>query len=515
MLLTFTNIRNEAGAGNDVFDQSTKILADMSQALGTDMKTSAIQLGKALNDPIQGMSALQRVGVSFTTEQKTQVTAMQKAGDTVGAQKLILAELNKEFGGSAKAAGDAAPWTKLKNHVGDAFRDIAAKALPVTDKLASWAADELPKAMSAAGAAFRAVSEIVQAKVMPVVRALWTAFQANVLPTVQQVAQLIVATFVPVLQQLWATFQTKILPVVQQVVGFFTGVLLPALSQLVVFVASNVLPIFAAVYQVIAQKIIPAVVTLVSHVLAHLMPAIQGLIVRLQENRQHFQQIFDVIKVVIKVIAEVVGWVAQKLAPVLGVVLGTALKVTIGIIGTLIGVIGGIVGAIGSVVSFTKGAATDITNAFGAVLDFFESMPGKIAGFFSSVWHNIVDDLKSALDFMLHLPLKIPQIRIGAFGHYATVGGQTLIPAFAAGTDSAPGGMALVGERGPEVVNLPRGSQVIPNSQLGAPTRLHPADMAAMASLIGQSMAAALNNTARQARLRADASISFGVFSHP
>lgn len=40
--------------------------------------------------------------------------------------------------------------------------------------------------------------------------------------------------------------------------------------------------------------------------------------------------------------------------------------------------------------------------------------------------------------------------------------------AFANGTNSAPGGMALVGERGPELVNLPRGAQVIPNDVLTA-----------------------------------------------
>lgn len=39
---------------------------------------------------------------------------------------------------------------------------------------------------------------------------------------------------------------------------------------------------------------------------------------------------------------------------------------------------------------------------------------------------------------------------------------------FASGTDSAPGGLAIVGEEGPELVNLPRGSQVVPNNQLGS-----------------------------------------------
>ena len=41
------------------------------------------------------------------------------------------------------------------------------------------------------------------------------------------------------------------------------------------------------------------------------------------------------------------------------------------------------------------------------------------------------------------------------------------VPAFANGTNFAPGGLALVGERGPELVNLPRGSRVTPNNELG------------------------------------------------
>jgi phage-related minor tail protein len=70
LLLTFTNIRNETGKGNDVFNQATQTITDMSVALGQDMKSSAIQVGKALNDPIKGVTALQRVGVSFTAAQK-------------------------------------------------------------------------------------------------------------------------------------------------------------------------------------------------------------------------------------------------------------------------------------------------------------------------------------------------------------------------------------------------------------------------------------------------------------
>ena len=51
-------------------------------------------------------------------------------------------------------------------------------------------------------------------------------------------------------------------------------------------------------------------------------------------------------------------------------------------------------------------------------------------------------------------------------GGAATSAFGSLFPKLQRGTDFAPGGLALVGEKGPELVNLPRGSQVIPNDIL-------------------------------------------------
>lgn len=132
MLLTFTNI------GKDVFPQATRTMLDMSQALGQDVKSSAIQLGKALNDPIQGITALQRVGVSFTESQKKEIKALVLTGNTLQAQKLILAELNKEFGGSAIAAGTTLPGKLeiLKNKFSDVQEKIGGAFIPFLTKLA-------------------------------------------------------------------------------------------------------------------------------------------------------------------------------------------------------------------------------------------------------------------------------------------------------------------------------------------------------------------------------------------
>jgi uncharacterized phage infection (PIP) family protein YhgE len=75
----------------------------MSVVLNQDAKQGAIQLGKALNDPIKGITALSRVGVSFTEDQKKQIRAFQEAGDLTKAQAIILKELQTEFGGAAEA----------------------------------------------------------------------------------------------------------------------------------------------------------------------------------------------------------------------------------------------------------------------------------------------------------------------------------------------------------------------------------------------------------------------------
>lgn len=140
LLLTFTNIQNKAGKGNAIFNQATKTMLDMSVALGQDTKSSAIQLGKALNNPLKGVSALQKVGVSFTDAQKKQIKALVESGQTMKAQKIILAELNKEFGGSAKAAGGtmAGQIERAKQSFERASEAVLSALLPALVQLSTW-----------------------------------------------------------------------------------------------------------------------------------------------------------------------------------------------------------------------------------------------------------------------------------------------------------------------------------------------------------------------------------------
>ncbi|RJG44910.1 hypothetical protein [Mesorhizobium sp. DCY119] len=67
----------------------------------------------------------------------------------------------------------------------------------------------------------------------------------------------------------------------------------------------------------------------------------------------------------------------------------------------------------------------------------------------------------------------------GLFGGGGLFGGKTTaavdpwagmrVPGFAKGTNNAPGGLAVVGEKGPELINLPKGSQVFPKVPAALP----------------------------------------------
>ena len=134
VLATFKEIRG------DEFRDAMTAAADMSAVLGTDLQGSVIQLGKALNDPIKGLTALSRSGVSFTEQQKEMIRTMQESGDIVGAQKIILQELEGEFGGAAAAMADTfgGKVKSLWNTLGDLGEQIGAALVPAVEKMVGW-----------------------------------------------------------------------------------------------------------------------------------------------------------------------------------------------------------------------------------------------------------------------------------------------------------------------------------------------------------------------------------------
>jgi hypothetical protein len=148
MQLTFTNIKAP------VFKEVSLAVLDMATAMNQNalpsaeqLQTASIQLGKAMQDPIVGATALQRVGIKLSEQQKEQIKTMVKAGDVMGAQKVILGELSTEFGGRAAAAANTyqGQMARLNNTVGDVKQQIGRALIPTLTLLAGTVTDSTGK----------------------------------------------------------------------------------------------------------------------------------------------------------------------------------------------------------------------------------------------------------------------------------------------------------------------------------------------------------------------------------
>jgi hypothetical protein len=212
LLLTFTSI------GKDIFPQATKTVLDMATALGEDTKSASIQLGKALQDPILGVTALRRVGVNFSEDQKNVIANLVETGQKAKAQQLILKELQTEFGGSAEAAGKtfAGSLAILKNNLND-----------VQEQLGQVIVTRLTPFISKA---LEAVASVDWAAVIDRTINALISFKNTVTSAYQSVAEYLA----PGLQRFWE--------VATQVWNFLVGMFAPSFNALADTIQTRLLP---------------------------------------------------------------------------------------------------------------------------------------------------------------------------------------------------------------------------------------------------------------------------------
>lgn len=202
--LTTVGARNE-----NMMARVTQASIDMAASGFGSVESSAKALGKAMNDPIKGMTALGKKGVEFSAEQKEMVTTMVASGDQMGAMNLVLGEVTSQMGGAA------------------------AESATFKDKL---------------GGAFTTVAEIVGNFFMPIFQAL--------IPAVKDV----VAAFVPLVLQLvqdLAPIIKSLTPLLEVLANIISRVLVAALKILE--------PILAAVGDVF-QLLIPIIEVATKHI---------------------------------------------------------------------------------------------------------------------------------------------------------------------------------------------------------------------------------------------------------
>ena len=116
VLLTFRHI------GPEIFGELTETVLDVATVMGTDAKSAALQLGKALDDPARRVSELSRAGITFTQQQQDVIKALVETGDLLGAQKLVLAEVRAQYGKAARDEGETL--RKKLDELGNSWGDL-------------------------------------------------------------------------------------------------------------------------------------------------------------------------------------------------------------------------------------------------------------------------------------------------------------------------------------------------------------------------------------------------------
>jgi len=148
-LATFKELTATINVAGGAFDRATKAALDMAASGFGDAASNAVQLGKALNDPIKGITALTRSGITFTTEEKKLIETMVKSGDVLGAQEMILKAIEVQVGGTAEATANSS------DKMGIAFKNvqeaIGLALLPAFEKLSTIVLENTPKLEQHAG----------------------------------------------------------------------------------------------------------------------------------------------------------------------------------------------------------------------------------------------------------------------------------------------------------------------------------------------------------------------------
>lgn len=416
LLLTFTNVRNQVGEGNNVFDRATEAMVNMSTALGTDASGSALQLGRALNDPIRGVTALTRAGVSFTQDQKDMIASLQESGDLLGAQGIILDELETQFGGSAAAFGSTTEGltARIGNAYGEVQESIVAEFMPLTNRaleaimgqiqgLAATSDQWLPRVSAAAERVADGFSNIgAQAP------NLWDAIQAG---DAQGIAEVLdnmagntgalvgpIRTAVEVFEDLWK-IGSRVADVFVEVLDALPIGMVESIADVIGLVADNMETLKPLVTAVVGGFLAFRAVTLVVSTFTGAVALLNGvlavnpivllvfwiaaLVTGLIYAYNHSETFRGAVDALGDVIQAVVSWIARAAEAVaqwlveIGA-LSAAQAIVAGIAAVFSTVAGWISTAVGHTTAFISAAWPTVVGAIGAIVAVATTLAGWI-----------------------------------------------------------------------------------------------------------------------------------------
>ena len=306
-LLTFKELAATANEIGGNFERSTKAAIDLGAAGFGTAELNAVALGKALNDPIKGSSALSRNGITFTESEKDRIKVLVESNKVGEAQNMILKAIETQVGGTAEATANATD--KMRVGFTQVTEKVGLALLPVFEKLTNFVIDQIFPAFDKIGAQFAGLTS-----------------------------------------QLGEN-------------------LLPALDNLVTFFQDYLIPVFKAYWEFISKTLIPGIVNFFEPALAGISKAFGSVSKSLQNNKEKLKPLFDLFQEFFefasKYLAPFLGTVLGKAFQVLGSVISGIITIFANLVNIVDSAISGIRTLISLVSNINLGSIASRLNPFG------------------------------------------------------------------------------------------------------------------------------------------------------
>lgn len=406
-LLTFGNV---AGAQ---FDRAQAAAVDLAARLGTDLQSATLMVGKALNDPAKGIAALSRAGIQFTAQQQDQIKAMVAAGDAAGAQKIMLGELEKQFGGAAKAARDANPLAVMQQSWAEFQEKIGGELLKVLPAVTS--------AITSVLEAFNTLSPGMQ-KAVIIGGGLAAAFGPILV-----VLGSVVTAIAPFIAGLSAAFAAGgVVGLAQGALAGLAAAFGPILAPLAAMAAAGYL-----IYQN-WDKIAPVVMEFWGAIQAALGPPLQDMVTTVTSTLTELWNgpLGEALRGTIGLIGELIVWQAKAFGPVFIAMLKGALDV----VGNVLGLIGDALKAVSRLLEGDWSGAWEAAKSMAihagqAINTMFAGLPAYVLGVMQRLVTGIGEWVSNRLAAIWQGALdKIEAVKKAFFGLYDAVVGHSYVP---------------------------------------------------------------------------------------
>lgn len=438
------------------------------EKLSTGMKTLVSQMDSAASGTASAQENFEKLGVSI-------YDSSGKLKD----QETILNE-------TMHALADMENGTEKARLATELFGKAGIEMMPMLNQ-GSGAMDELTQrahdlglvmsedAVSAGVTLGDTIDDIKQSFSM-----IGTNLGSAIIPVIQQFADLIVDNM-PMIQQaigqigpVLADMAAAFLPVLAEMAQMLLPLLVDLINQLlpvITDIASAVLPVITELIDKLLpplMKIIEAVLPVVTTLLDTLMPIIDALF-------QILSPILDVLLAIIVPLVELASTILQPIIELLGLLIKSALEplmpaiqtvadlltVTLGAaFKTLEPIINNIMQVFGGLIDFITGVFSgDWEKAWNGIVNIFEGIFSAVSNIFKAPINFIINGINSLFASLGNL--KIPD-------WVPIIGGTSFdlpqIPMLWKGGNIVEPGRVLVGEKGPEILDLPAGARVTPLS---------------------------------------------------